>query len=66
MLTRVLLDKKYFLPKIPLLFNGFLIQFRRVQFSIKVYLAMTIDRVQVQTIAHCSVDLKSNYFSHGQ
>ncbi|XP_022178880.1 ATP-dependent DNA helicase RRM3-like [Myzus persicae] len=59
--------EKIFLSKIPLYPNDFPVEFRRVQFPIKVCFAMTINKAQGQTLTYCGVDLLlDNCFSHGQ
>jgi len=68
-LTKCARGEKIFLPKIPKYPNEFPVQFRRVQrvqFLIKVYFAMIINKAQGQTLIYVGIDLENNCFSHGQ
>lgn len=58
--------ERLFLPKIPLYANNFPIQFRRVQFLIKIYFVITINKAQGKTLVHCGTNLENNFFSHVQ
>ncbi|XP_025413658.1 uncharacterized protein LOC112685849 [Sipha flava] len=65
-LTGCAKEEKILLPKIPLYPNDFPVKLRRIQFPIKVYFAMTINKAQGLTLTYCGVDLENNCFSHGQ
>ena len=54
------------IPRKPLIPNDDWIQFRRVQFPVRVGFAMSINKAQGQTIKHCGVNLSEQCFSHGQ
>jgi hypothetical protein len=42
------------------------IQFKRIQFSIRLAFALTINKSQGQTMSVCGLDLNTSYFSHRQ
>uniref|UniRef100_A0A2M4BYH1 Putative dna helicase n=1 Tax=Anopheles marajoara TaxID=58244 RepID=A0A2M4BYH1_9DIPT len=54
------------LPRIPIIPTEFPIEFKRVQFPIKIAFAMTINKFQWQTVSVCGLDLRKQCFSHGQ
>jgi len=55
-----------FIPRIPLISSDFPVEFKRLQFPVRVAFAMTINKSQGQSIKYCGVDLRSQCFSHGQ
>lgn len=55
-----------YIPKIPLEPTDYPIEFRRLQFPVKVCFAMTINKAQGQTLKLAGIDLRDNCFSHGQ
>lgn len=55
-----------FIPRIPLITTDYVINFRRLQFPIKVCFAMTINKAQGQTLRVAGIDLRDSCFSHGQ
>jgi len=55
-----------FIPRIPLIPSDYHLQFKRLQFPIKVCYAMTINKAQGQSLKVAGVDLRSDCFSHGQ
>lgn len=54
------------LPRIPMIPSDSPVQFRRLQFQIRLAFAMTINKSQGQTISICGLDLENRVFSHGQ
>ena len=54
------------LPRIPMIPTGVPIEFKRVQFPIRLAFAMTINKSQGQAISVCCLDLGTPCFSHGQ
>ncbi|XP_074106305.1 uncharacterized protein LOC141532045 [Cotesia typhae] len=54
------------IPRIPLIPSDYPFEFKRLQFPIKVCYAMTINKAQGQSLKMAGVDLRNNYFSHGQ
>ncbi|GFT63260.1 ATP-dependent DNA helicase [Trichonephila clavipes] len=50
----------------PRLCNDVPIQFKRIQFPIRLAFAMTINKSQGQTMSVCGLDLRTPCFSHGQ
>ena len=42
------------------------IEFKRLQFPIRLAFAMTINKSQGQTLSVCGLDLSTQCFSHGQ
>jgi len=55
-----------FIPRIPLLSSNYPFEFKRLQFPIKVYFAMTINRSQEWLLKIAGIDLSDDRFSHGQ
>ena len=55
-----------FIPRIPLIPSDLTIEFKRVQFPIRVSFAVTINKSQVQTLTRVGVDLREDCFSHDQ
>jgi ATP-dependent DNA helicase PIF1 len=53
-------------PRIHIIFTDVTIQFKRLQFSIRLTFAMTINKSQGQTMSVCGLDLSTSYFSHEQ
>jgi ATP-dependent DNA helicase PIF1 len=61
--------KRVFLPRIPLCPYDdeiFPFKFKRTQFPLRLSFAMTVNKVQGQTIPHVGVYLPNPVFSHGQ
>ncbi|PIM96964.1 DNA helicase [Handroanthus impetiginosus] len=54
------------LPRIPIIPTDVPIDFKRVQFPIRLAFAMTINKSQGQTMSVCGLDLGTPCFSHGQ
>lgn len=55
-----------FIPRIPLIPSDYQIDFKRLQFPVKLCYAMTINKAQGQTLKVAGVDLRNDCFSHGQ
>ncbi|XP_015602996.1 uncharacterized protein LOC107271468 [Cephus cinctus] len=53
------------LPRIPMIPTGVPIEFKRVQFPIRLAFAMTINKSQGHTMSICGLDLGTSCFSHG-
>ncbi|XP_055836640.1 ATP-dependent DNA helicase PIF1-like [Episyrphus balteatus] len=54
------------LPRIPMIPTDVPIDFKRIQFPIRLAFAMTINKSQGQTLSVCGLDLGTPCFSHGQ
>lgn len=54
------------IPRIPLKSNDSIIEFNRLQFPIKLALAMTINKSQGQSFNTVGIDIQQEVFSHGQ
>ncbi|XP_037931382.1 ATP-dependent DNA helicase PIF1-like [Teleopsis dalmanni] len=54
------------LPRIPIILTDDPIQFKRLQFPIRLAFAMTINKSQGQTLKVCGLNLENPCFSHGQ
>ncbi|XP_036339810.1 uncharacterized protein LOC118749148 [Rhagoletis pomonella] len=54
------------LPRIPIIPTDVPVEFKRVQFPIRLAFAMTINKSQGQTMSVCGLDLGTACFSHGQ
>ncbi|GFV67708.1 ATP-dependent DNA helicase [Trichonephila clavipes] len=54
------------LPRIPMIPSDSSVPFKRVQFSIRLAFAMTIDKSQGQIMKICRSNLENPCFSHGQ
>lgn len=54
------------LPRIPIIPTDVPIQFKRLQFPIRLAFAITINKSQGQTMSVCGLDLSTSCFSHGQ
>jgi ATP-dependent DNA helicase PIF1 len=54
------------LPRIPIVPIDVPIQFKRLQFPIRLAFAMTINKYQGRTMSICGLGLSILYFSHGQ
>ncbi|XP_015185694.1 PREDICTED: ATP-dependent DNA helicase PIF1-like [Polistes dominula] len=54
------------IPRIPIIPTDVPIQFKRIQFPIRLAFAMTINKSQGQTMSVCGLDLSTPCFSHGQ
>ncbi|GFT13537.1 ATP-dependent DNA helicase [Trichonephila clavipes] len=55
-----------FIPRIPIIPSDNTIQFKRIQFPLKLYFAMTINKSQSQSLGIAGIDLQTPCFSHGQ
>ena len=54
------------IPGIPIIPTDVPIQFKRIQFPIRLAFAMTNNKSQRQTMSVCGLDLSTPRFSHGQ
>ncbi|GFU80453.1 ATP-dependent DNA helicase [Trichonephila clavipes] len=54
------------LPRIPMTLSDSPIQFKRLQFPVRLAFAMTINKSQGQTMTMCGLDLDNPCFSHSQ
>ena len=54
------------IPRIPIIPTDVPIQFKRIQFPIRLAFAMTVNKSQGQTMSVCGLDLRTPSFSHGQ
>jgi ATP-dependent DNA helicase PIF1 len=52
------------LPRIPIIPTYVSIQFKRLQFLIRLVFAMTINKSQGQTMSVCNLDLSTSWFLH--
>ncbi|KAL8587418.1 hypothetical protein ACOMHN_062151 [Nucella lapillus] len=55
-----------FIPRIPIIPNDMLFEFKRLQFPIRLAFAMTINKAQGQSLKVAGIDLTEPCFSHGQ
>ncbi|GFT40170.1 ATP-dependent DNA helicase PIF1 [Trichonephila clavipes] len=55
-----------FIPRIPIIPSDNTIQFKRIQFPLKLCFAMTINKSQGQSLEIAGIDLQTPCFSHGQ
>eukprot|EP00102_Acyrthosiphon_pisum_P013772 XP_008183482.1 PREDICTED: ATP-dependent DNA helicase pif1-like [Acyrthosiphon pisum] len=55
-----------FIPRIPLLSSNYPFEFKRLQFPINVFFAMTINKSQRQSLKIAGIDLSDDCFTHGQ
>ncbi|GFY60228.1 ATP-dependent DNA helicase [Trichonephila inaurata madagascariensis] len=55
-----------FIPRIPIIPSDNTIQFKRMQFPLKLCLEMTINKSQSQSLRIAGIDLQTPCFSHGQ
>ena len=55
-----------FIPRIPLVTSNYAIEFKRLQFPIKLIFAMTINKSQGQSLYIVGLDLRIDCFAHGQ
>ncbi|GFY60439.1 ATP-dependent DNA helicase [Trichonephila inaurata madagascariensis] len=60
----VLLD--VFIPRIPIIPSDNTIQFKRIEFTLKLCFAMTINKSQDQSLGIAGIDLQTPCFSHGR
>ena len=65
-LTGPITGEEVLIPKIPIIPQNVPVEFRRLQFPIRLSFAMTINRSQGQTLKIVGADLTSPCFSHGQ
>ncbi|PNF24041.1 hypothetical protein B7P43_G08625 [Cryptotermes secundus] len=54
------------IPRIPMIPADVPFQFKRLQFPIRLAFAITINKVQGQSLELCGLDLDTDCFSHGQ
>lgn len=54
------------IPRIPLISNDSMIEFKRLQFPIKIAFAMTINKSQGQSFNEIGIDIQQEVFTHGQ
>lgn len=54
------------IPRIPLISNDSIIEFKRLQFPIKIGFAMTINKSQGQSFNEIGIDVQQEVFTHGQ
>lgn len=54
------------IPRIPIIAIDSSIEFKRLQFPVRIAFAMTINKSQGQTLKFAGVSLESPCFSHGQ
>lgn len=54
------------IPRIPIIPTDVPIQFKHIQFPIRLAFAMTINKSQGQTMSICGLDLGTPCFSYGQ
>lgn len=54
------------IPRIPLMSNDSIIEFKRLQFPIKIAFVLTINKSQGQSFNEIGIDLQQEVFSHGQ
>jgi ATP-dependent DNA helicase PIF1 len=59
-------DENRLLPRIPIILTDMLIQFKRLQFPIRLAFAVTINKYQGQTMSVFGLDLSTSCFLHGQ
>lgn len=55
-----------FIPRIPVTTNNYPIEFKRLQFPVKLCFAMTINKAQGQSLSKVGLDLTEDCFTHGQ
>lgn len=58
--------KDVFIPRIPIIPSDLPIQFKRIQFPVRLSFAMSINKAQGQSLKVVGLDLQSPCFSHGQ
>ncbi|PNF37833.1 hypothetical protein B7P43_G09110 [Cryptotermes secundus] len=58
--------KYSYFPRIPMIPMDVPLQFKRLQFPIRLVFAITINKAQGQSLELCSLDLDTGCFSHGQ
>ena len=54
------------IPRIPLITTDIFVQFKRLQFPVRLAFAMTINKAQGQSLKVCGINLENPCFSHGQ
>lgn len=54
------------IPRIPLISSDMFVEFRRLQFPVRLAFSMTINKAQGQSLKVCGVNLTNHCFSHGQ
>ena len=58
--------KDVFIPRIPIISSDFSFQFKRLQLLVHPSFAITINKLQGQSLKSVGVDLHNPCFSHGQ
>lgn len=71
LIEAIILNGKYkgeivLIPRIPMVTTDSSIEFKRLQFPVRVAFAMTINKAQGQTLKFAGVSLETPCFSHGQ
>lgn len=56
----------FFIPRIPMVTTDLSIDFKRLQFPVKLAFAITINKAQGQSLQYAGIHLEENCFSHGQ
>ena len=56
----------FFIPNIPMIPSELPVQFKRLQFPIKLAFGMTVNKAQDQTLRVAGIDLTMQCFSQGQ
>jgi len=65
-LTGCAKGKDVFIPRIPLIPTDLLFDFKRIQFPVHLAFAMSINKVQGQSLKIVGIHLQNPCFSHGQ
>jgi hypothetical protein len=65
-LTRPAKGEIAFIPRIPMIPFDLPFYFKRLQFPVKVSIAITMNKSQSQTFRYVGVDFRTVSFSHGQ
>jgi ATP-dependent DNA helicase PIF1 len=65
-LTGLLKGEDVLIPRVPLIPTDMPFQFERLQFPIQLAFAITINKVQGQSLQLCGLHLHTDCFSHGQ
>uniref|UniRef100_A0A0L8HYC6 ATP-dependent DNA helicase n=1 Tax=Octopus bimaculoides TaxID=37653 RepID=A0A0L8HYC6_OCTBM len=65
-ITGSMMGENVFIPRIPLISNDLPLQFKRLQFPVKLSFAMSINKAQGQSLKVVGLNLLQPCFSHGQ
>jgi len=65
-LTGPAVGQTVLIPRIPIIPNDLLFNFKRIQFLVKVSFVITINKAQGQIFKHVGIDLRQDCFSQGQ